>query len=248
MARSSTTQRSRRGTTDAAAASAAVKPSPRKRAVARAPGPPGVQLGEFAGRAMILQAAAMVFAERGVRAASVEDLLKASGISRRTFYRLYQGKEDVMLAIYSMGTDLLIESCRRAIAEETTPVRKLRKCIDSHLANVRGMGRLLFVLHGEAHHEDSSLYARRMQAHATLVDMLAAGTALARSEERIDPLLFRALLLALEQIVRTMLAEGDEGRSVTEASIERARRVMYRLGTATLVGSGPGVTPMPLME
>jgi AcrR family transcriptional regulator len=226
---------------------APAQPPRKKRARPRAPGPPGVQLGELTGRAMILQAAAMIFADRGVRAASVEDILKESGISRRTFYRLYQSKEDVMVALYSMGTDLLVESCRRAVGEETDPVRKLQRCIDSHLSNVGSFGRLVFVLGGEAQRGESSLHLRRMQVHEILVSMLAAGTASTRPEERIDPLLFRALLLSLEQGVRIMLEEGDEGRHVTDASIERVRRVMYRIATATLVGTGPGVAPMPLM-
>ena len=226
---------------------AATQPSRKKRSLPRAPGPRGVQIGELTGRAMILQAAAGIFAERGVRAASVEDILKTSGISRRTFYRLYKSKEDVMAALYSMGTDLLIEACRRAVGEESEPVRKLQRCIDSHLSNVQGFGRLVFVLGGEAQRRESSLHARRVHVHEILVSMLAAGSPRTRPDERIDPLLFRTLLLALEQVVRIMLEEGDEGRRVTAESIERVRRVMNRIATSTLVGSGPDVTPMPLM-
>jgi hypothetical protein len=48
-----------------------------------------VQIGEAQARGMVLQGGAMVFAEKGTRAASVEDILTAGRISRRTFYRLY---------------------------------------------------------------------------------------------------------------------------------------------------------------
>src|SRR5262249_21403670 len=58
-----------------------VRKSPGKTAPnVRAPGPTGVQLGETTARALVLRGAASVFAERGVRAASVEDLLAAAGI------------------------------------------------------------------------------------------------------------------------------------------------------------------------
>jgi len=210
----------------------------------RAPGPSGVQLGEATARALVLRGAATVFADRGVRGASVEDLLAAAGVSRRTFYRLYESKEDVAQALYHLGTEGLLDSCRSAVTRETEPLRQLQGCIDAHLKNAHDHGRLVFVLGGEAQRLESSLHARRMQVHEILVEMLHEGTP-TRGGKRVDPLLLRALVLALEGVTRIILEEGDEGRHVTDASIERARRVMSRLASATLVGEGPGVVPLP---
>jgi AcrR family transcriptional regulator len=196
---------------------------------------------------MILQGAASVFAEHGVRAASVEHILAAAAISRRTFYRLYGSKEDVAVALYRMGTDRLVEACRLAVSEESDPLRQVERCIDAHLRNARDFGRLVFVLGGEAQRHESSLHAPRMQVHETLVSLLAAG-ANTRPGKGVDPLLFRALVLALEGVTRVMLEEGDEGRRITDASIERVRRVMARIVTATLAGKGPGVAALPAKE
>lgn len=203
------------------------------------PGASGVQLGEATVRAMVLQGAAEVFAERGVRMAAVEDLLKASGVSRRTFYRFYASKEDVMVVLYELGTEALLDACRRAVAEETDPLRRIARCIDAHLENARGLGRLVFVLGGEAQRQESALHARRMHVHDELVALLAG------AHDGVDPLVFRALVLALEGVTRITLEEGDEGRAVTDAGIARTRRVMMRLATSTLAGEGPGVAPMP---
>ena len=71
---------------------------------------PGVQLGEDVARNMIIAGGARVFAAKGIRAASVEDLLEASNVSRRTFYRMFESKEDVALALYNFGTTQLVES------------------------------------------------------------------------------------------------------------------------------------------
>ena len=210
------------------------------------PGPSGatgVQLGETTARAMVLMGAAGVFATRGVRAASVNDLLAASGISRRTFYRLYTSKEDVALALYQLGTERLLAMCRAAIARTRDPIRQLEGCIDAHLQNARTVGRLVFVLGGEASRQESALHAPRMETHDALVAMLMQGV---EDGGRIDPLLFRALVLALEGVTRMVLEEGDEGRQVSDAAIERARRVMYRIASATLMGHGPSVAPMPM--
>lgn len=193
---------------------------------------------------MILRGAGAVFAAHGVRAASVAQILSAAGLSRRTFYRLYQSKEDVMDALYRTGTEALLESCRIAVREERDPLRRVARCIDAHLRNARDFGHLIWVLGGEAQHHESSLHARRMDVHAALASLLAE-TPPARPGGRADPLLHRALILALEGAVRMMLEEGDEGRRVTAASLERTRRVMLRIATATLAGDGPGVAPLP---
>lgn len=220
------------------------RPSVRKRPPAPAPRAPGVQLGEASARAMILRGAATVFAEHGVRAASVAQILTAAGISRRTFYRLYQSKEDVMDALYRMGTEGLLEGCRSAVREERDPLRRVARCIDVHLGNARDLGQLVWVLGGEAQHHESSLHARRIEVHAAIASLLAA-TSEKPPGAHADPLLYRALILALEGVTRLMLEEGDQGRRVTAASLARTRRVMVRLATATLAGAGTGVAPLP---
>jgi AcrR family transcriptional regulator len=200
----------------------------------------GTKLGEYAARGMILQGAATVFAEHGLRPASVEQILAASGVSRRTFYRLYDSKEDVAVALYRIGTERLVEMCRASLREETSPLRQIERCIDAHLTNARDFGRLVFVLGGEASGTESLLHARRMEVQETLVSLMVQG-----SGAKVDSLVHRALIIALEGITRVALAEGDSGRKVTDASLERVRRVMVRIATATLVGSGAGVAPLP---
>lgn len=207
----------------------------------------GVQLGEATARALILEGAVRVFARLGVRAASVEELLAAARISRRTFYRLYQSKEDVMIALYRIGTDQLLEACRAAMGQDDDLLLQVEHCIDAHLKNAREHGRLVFVLGGEAQRQESALHARRLEVHDELVRMIADGASrqLARG---IDSLLVRALLLALEGVTRRVLAEGDEGRNVDPSSLGRARAVMLRIATAALAGDGAGVAPMPASE
>jgi AcrR family transcriptional regulator len=203
----------------------------------------GAQLGEDVARNMIIAAGARVFATKGIRDTSVEDLLEAANVSRRTFYRMFTSKEDVALALYNFGTATLIESWKRAMASSSDPLEQFARCIDVHLANAAMMGRLIFVLGGEATRQESPLHARRMQVHDILVDMLRAASP---TMARLDPLLVRTTLFALEAITRQVLADGDEGRKVTPALIERARRVMVRMVTAGFAGEGQGVTALPL--
>lgn len=209
----------------------------------RPSGASGVQLGEAQARMQILAGAAQVFSDGGVREASVESILGASAVSRRTFYRLYQSKEDVVVALYRLGTERLLDACRLAMSEERDPVRQIHRCVEAHLLNARELGRLVFVLGGEAQRHESALHAPRMQVHAELVALLMSSAT--ASKKNLDPLLVRGVVLAIEGVMRIALEEGDEGRNVSDASIERARRVMIRIATSALAGDGPGVAPLP---
>jgi len=202
----------------------------------------GVQLGSDVARNMIMFGATRVFATKGFRNVSVEDLLQASQVSRRTFYRFFKSKEDVALAMYTLGTSSLVESCRRAVAQESDLLAQLEKCIDIHLGNARTMGRLVYVLGGEAQSLESPLHARRLEVHELLVEMFReSGDA-----KKVDPLFVRTLIFALEQMVRTVLEQGDEGRRVTPESIARGRAVMMRVVTGSVAGTGAKVSPLPL--
>jgi len=168
---------------------------------------------------MIMMAAAKLFAQEGFRAVSVEDLLAASNVSRRTFYRAFGSKDEVALALYRFGTDGLVDACRRALAEPGDLVDRVLKCVELHLGNARSMGRLIYVLGGEASSQDSPLFAVRMAVHDRLVELLLA----AEPGRKVDPLFVRTLVLALEAMVRCVLTEGDEAaRSPTRRSRARA--------------------------
>ena len=194
---------------------------------------------------MIVAGAARVFATKGFRATSVEDLLEAAKVSRRTFYRLFESKEDVALALYNFGTKNLIENWKRAIASSDNPLEQFARCIDLHLKNAASVGRLVFVLGGEASRQESPLHTRRMEVHDQLVEILRAAHP---DTARLDPLLVRTTIFALEAITRQVLTDGDEGRKVSPESVDRARKVMTRLVSGGFAGSGEGVTPLPLAD
>lgn len=58
-------------------------------------------------RERLLDAAVDVVAEKGYRATTVADLTKAAGVSRTTFYELFDDKEACFLAAYDAAADVL---------------------------------------------------------------------------------------------------------------------------------------------
>jgi AcrR family transcriptional regulator len=68
-------------------------------------------------RDRLLDAAVDVVAEKGYGATTVADLTKEAGVSRTTFYELFEDKEDCFLAAYDAAADVLAR--RVAAAFET---------------------------------------------------------------------------------------------------------------------------------
>lgn len=193
-------------------------------------------------RAKILAGAMSVFAEHGTRV-PVQQILEEADVSRRTFYRFFSNREAVMLALYEFGTEFLLERCRTSIKRAETPAEVVAGCIDAHLTGISMLGRLIYVLGGEAQSPDSPMYAPRMHTHEALAKLVQEALA-DDLPDTCDPLLVRSLLIALESIARTVLR--DEGRRVDAETVERARAVMMRLATATLLAApGGGVTGLP---
>jgi AcrR family transcriptional regulator len=67
-------------------------------------------------RERILGAVAVVIAAQGYPATSVEHIIAQAGVSRRSFYQLYRGKEEAFLAAYGACTRVLLDAVERAIA------------------------------------------------------------------------------------------------------------------------------------
>ena len=61
-------------------------------------------------RARLVEAAAVVFAEHGYSAARISDMVRLAGISQGNFYRHFQSKDDVLLAVLEGPLDELRRS------------------------------------------------------------------------------------------------------------------------------------------
>lgn len=75
-------------------------------------------------RERLLEATIRVVAAKGYRATTVGDLTREAGVSRTTFYELFEDKEACFLAAYDNAVDVLIRRIVAAYeAEERWPTR-----------------------------------------------------------------------------------------------------------------------------
>ncbi len=178
------------------------------------------------GQGGIVAAAAAVFARRGFAETRVEDILEEAGVARRTFYKYFTGKEDVLAAVYDLATSELINTMRTVQSPE--PLIAVRHGLDLFLDYHVQNARLLRVLVEQALLSDSPLAAARKRFRADLIQLLDVAVRAATGESH-DPLLYGALLSALEGM-SLALFESDP----TPALVRRAKKVMHLLVTRVL--------------
>jgi AcrR family transcriptional regulator len=105
-------------------------------------------------RERILAAVAEASMEVGYAHMSVDDVVKRAGVSRRTFYEQFAGKDEVFLTAFDEAAGLLVRGVRAAYNAETTFERRV-------IAGFRAFLALLA--------------ASPAFAHMCIVDVLAAG-------------------------------------------------------------------------
>lgn len=177
----------------------------------------------------VLAAAAIVFARLGYKKTRVEDILEAAGIARRTFYKHFQNKDEVLAGIYEVATAELLGAVRdHAERGGGKPTRAIRGALDAYLDYHVENAALVRVLTEEGVRADSPLAPLRRRFRADLVRMV--GDAIeAETGRRHDPLLYLGLLSALEGISLELLEAGAK-----RADVDRARAVLHALLDRTL--------------
>ncbi|MBK7398563.1 MAG: helix-turn-helix transcriptional regulator [Myxococcales bacterium] len=176
----------------------------------------------------IVGAAAQVFARLGFAATRVEDILGAAGIARRTFYKAFSGKEEVLAAVYQLAIQELLGEMADAAEHAQAPLDILFRGIDVYLDYHVTNARLLRVLVEQALRSDSPIYAARRRFRAELVRLLDEAVRSTTGKEH-DALLYLALVSALEGVSLELLAGEPDARAVA-----RAKEVIREIVTKVL--------------
>jgi AcrR family transcriptional regulator len=155
--------------------------------------------GSAAVRSQILIGASQAFGAKGLAGASVEDVLQAAGVSRRTFYKLFPNKEAVFEELAEAAGMIFLQSIKNAAALGKSPADKLANGIEVYLRAPQTAGPIFRVLQLEAGRPGSPHAARRAAIIDALVDMLATGIEEATGRPA-DRLVVRGVIGAVEAI------------------------------------------------
>lgn len=182
-------------------------------------------------RERLLDAAIRVAATKGYAATTVGDLTKEAGISRTTFYELFEDKEACFLAAYDTAVDVLV---RRVVAAYETEERWPQRARE-------GLKALLELLAAEP-----------QLARLALVDIGAAGPAAQRryrvAVQRLTPLFeegrdFAPAGRGLPANTSRMAIGGVTGLIADELVAGRAERLPELLSDALFATLVPYIGP-----
>ena len=162
-------------------------------------------------RRRILDGAALLFAEKGVKDTSVQDILQAAGVSRRTYYQYFHGKEGALLELYEEYTQQLVQWTRSAIDDTTDPLAKVQGVIGAYMRFLRDGGQLLAAMQAESFRGDSPLLPVREKAFDALVDAIDEGVS-SVLDVRADPLVYRGMLMGIEGLIMHARQRSEDDR------------------------------------
>jgi AcrR family transcriptional regulator len=148
-------------------------------------------------REKLFQAAAEVFEEQGIGAASIEAIAAAAGLTRGAFYSNFADKDELIIAMLEDHVDRSIEHHRELLARHRTPEDFIAALGASDRNRRDPLGRapllhielILFAARSERRRPE---LAKRLRARRALVAEILAGVGLG------DPAQGSAMLLALE--------------------------------------------------
>jgi len=151
----------------------------------------------------LFEAAAEVFEERGIGAASIETIAAAAGFTRGAFYSNFNSKDDLIVAMLEDHVERSIAYHRDLLERHRTPddyVAALRATERSRhdplgRAPLLHMELILYVARAEKRRPE---LAKRLRARRKLVADIVSSTMLAEGKIVADPSWASSMLLALE--------------------------------------------------
>jgi AcrR family transcriptional regulator len=116
-------------------------------------------------RAQILEAALQCFAEKGYHAATMDDLVRASGLSKGSLYWHFASKEDVFLALFDGFEEVVFQAWDAVLSGSGSTLGQLRRlaAVTSEIFSSQGpllAAWLEFFAHPKARARLGQTYAR----------------------------------------------------------------------------------------
>ena len=182
-------------------------------------------------RARLLAAMATVVARKGYAATTVADVVSAAGVSRSTFYELFESKEACFLDAYRQGVEDLLGAVRDAVHDATGDWRaQLRAGIRAYLAQLAEEDNFTRIYIDEIHAAGATALAARADALRRFAGRYHASFSQARAgdpslrEPHPDALL--VLCAGTEQLVAERLRAGGDVRELEDVFCTCAEAVL----------------------
>ena len=112
-------------------------------------------------RTQIILHSIAIFSQKGVTDTTVQDLLEAAQVSRRTFYKYFKDKFDVLENIYTLSINMLSKQFSEEADEINTIEELIDKTVDVYFSYHTSMGNIIRIMQEEGGRLESPLNKRR---------------------------------------------------------------------------------------
>lgn len=190
----------------------------------------------------LLQAMARVCGDKGVAAATIADVVREAGVSKRTFYEHFESKDACFFALYRASSGSALRALRNAI-DAGQPwqdqVESALRAYFFHLAAAPSLSQTLFV---EIHHLGPAGIRHRREAMQQFADFMLETVnqpAINTSDfprRLLTPHMAMAAVGAINELMLQIIEKGDadQMQHLTPIASEIVR---------LLTGAGSGRTP-----
>lgn len=86
---------------------------------------------------MLIEVARELFAQKGKRNVTMNDIAEASKRGRRTLYTYFTNKEEIFKAVLTKELEYIVDQAKRVASEPTEPDIRLRNMIIAHLDAIK---------------------------------------------------------------------------------------------------------------
>lgn len=181
-------------------------------------------------RSAILDGAGLAFGRLGYGSCRVEDIIEAAGVSRATFYKFFDSKEQVFQAVEEAFNFSFVQAMSSVDTADLSAGETAEAMLDAYLRWLTGWRVLARTMWTDPTRPDAaSLRGVRDSAFRDFVEVIATLTA-AHGVPAADPFIYRGLIAAISEIGLALI----ELPRLTEKDLLRARVAILHMISATL--------------
>jgi len=176
---------------------------------------------------IVLQSVA-IFSQKGISDTTVQDLLEASAVSRRTFYKYFKDKYDVLENIYRLSINMFSTRFNDRIDESSSLENLVDKTVDGYFSYHTTMGNMIRIMHEESFREGSPLNERRISDRESFVKSFREKASKFGFESE-NKMVFFTIYWVLEDASMYLLTETDCSDEVLEKNQKEIKKVVRSL-------------------
>jgi AcrR family transcriptional regulator len=163
-------------------------------------------------RQNILQAAALIFQQKGYHATSMQDIADAVELKKGSLYHYVDSKQEILFALLNEALELILERLEFVVEQKIPPEQKIRQATRAYfsfLAENPSLSSVLLLEYRSLEEEYKKLHIpRRDQVDQIWQDCIAEGTARGDFHDLEPGLVSKALLGVLNWTITWYREDG----------------------------------------